>query len=154
MSIQQQISEDLKDAMRARNDVAKLALRAVKTALTEAIKSGEGQADSEGMLDDATVQEIVQRQAKRRREAAAEYEKAGQPDRVAEELAELKVLEVYLPEQLSEEEITAIVRAALTETGASSMKEMGQVMSAAMAKVAGRADGKVVNQIARTLLSA
>lgn len=154
MSIQQQINEDLKNAMRARDDVAKLALRAVKTALTEAVKSGDGNADSDGLLDDAAVQEIVQRQAKRRREAAAEYEKADQPERAAQELAELMVLEVYLPQQLSEEEITTIVRAALAETGASSMKEMGKVMSAAMPKIAGRADGKVVNQIVRTLLSA
>lgn len=150
MTLQEQIDRDLKDAMRAQNSVAKLALRAVKAALTEAAKSG-----SEAVvLDDDQVQEVIQRQAKRRREAAAEFEKAEQPDRAAEELAELAVLEVYLPQQLTEEEITEIVKAVISETGASSMKEMGQVMSAAMAKTGGRADGKAVNQIARTLLSA
>lgn len=151
MTLQEQINNDLKDAMRAQNNVAKLALRAVKTALTEAAKSGSEAID---VLDDEQVQEIIQRQAKRRREAAAEFEKAKQPDRAAEELAELAVLEVYLPQQLSEAEITEIVKAAIAETGASSMKEMGQVMSAAMPKTAGRADGKAVNQIARALLSA
>lgn len=151
MTLQEQINNDLKDAMRAQNNVAKLALRAVKTALTEAAKSGSEAID---VLDDEQVQEIIQRQAKRRREAAAEFEKANQPDRAAEELAELAVLEVYLPQQLSEAEITEIVKAAIAETGASSMKEMGQVMSAAMPKTAGRADGKAVNQIARALLSA
>lgn len=150
MTLQEQIDSDLKDAMRAQNSVAKLALRAVKAALTEAAKSG-----SEAViLDDNQVQEVIQRQAKRRREAAAEFEKAEQPDRAAEELAELAVLEVYLPQQLTEEEITEIVKAVISETGASSMKEMGQVMSAAMAKTGGRADGKAVNQVARTLLSA
>lgn len=150
MTLQEQIDSDLKDAMRAQNSVAKLALRAVKAALTEAAKSG-----SEAViLDDDQVQEVIQRQAKRRREAAAEFEKAEQPDRAAEELAELAVLEVYLPQQLTEEEITEIVKAVISETGASSMKEMGQVMSAAMAKTGGRADGKAVNQVARTLLSA
>ncbi len=151
MTLQEQINSDLRDAMRAQDNVAKLALRAVKASLTEAAKSG---AEAVDVLSDEQVQEVIQRQAKRRREAAGEYEKAGKPERAAEELAELKVLEVYLPQQLTEEDITEIVRGVIAETGASSMKEMGQVMSAAMAKTGGRADGKAVNQIVRSLLSA
>lgn len=154
MSLQQQISEDLKKAMLERNNVAKLALRAVKTAVTEEVKSGKNELGADGELADEAVQDIIQRQAKRRREAAAEFEKAGKTDRANEELAELKILEVYLPQQLSESEISEIVQSVIAEIGASSMKDMGQVMSAAMEKVAGRADGKVVNQVARAHLSA
>jgi len=148
MTLQERIDADLKAAMRARNDTAKLALRAVKTALTEASKSGDSQA-----LDEAQAEAVIQKEAKRRRDAAAEYEQAGQPARAQEELAELAILEQYLPQQLSEAEIEELVRAAIAETGAESPGDMGKVMSTVMPRVAGRADGKQVNQVARRLLS-
>lgn len=159
MTLQQQINEDLKQAMLAQDNVAKLALRAVKTALTESIKSqcdgSSGQSSTDrDTLTDAEVQAVIQRLAKRRRDAAQEYERAGQPDRADEELSELAILERYLPQQLSEEEIEHIVRTVISETGASTIREIGQVMSVVMPRTKGRADGKVVNQIARKLLSA
>lgn len=148
MSLQSQIDTDLKQAMRDKDDVAKLSLRAVKTAITEAQKSSEGKD-----LSDNDIEQIVQREAKRRRDAAAEYEKVGQPERVNEELAELAILEKYLPKQLSADEIEEIVRQTITEIGATSMGDMGSIMGAVMPKVAGVADGKAVNQAVRKIFS-
>lgn len=144
----EQIDRDLQQAMRDQDEVSKIALRSVKTALTEAAKAGEDHTQSEDQ-----VMAVIQKQAKQRRDAAAEYERVGAQDRAASERAELAVLERYLPRQLSEAEIAEIVQAVIDETGASSLQEMGRVMSATMAQVKGRADGKLVNQIVRRRLS-
>lgn len=143
------IETDFKQAMRAQDAVAKLTLRAVKTALTEAAKSGADHA-----LSDEEVLAVVQREAKRRREAMAEYDRLGATDQAKQEQAELAVLEAYLPRQLEESEIEEIVRGVIAQTGASSPRDMGQVMSPVMAQVGGRADGKQVSQIVRRLLGA
>lgn len=143
-----QIDADLKQAMREKDEVTKLTLRSVKTALTEASK-----AEDALELDEDGVLAVIQREAKRRRDAAAEFEKAGRADLAANEQAELAVLERYLPQQMSAGEIEAVVAAAIAETGAASPRDMGVVMSAVMPQVAGRADGRVVNQIVRRLLS-
>lgn len=147
-TLAQRLDADLKAAMIARDETAKLTLRAVKTALTSALKEAGAPA-----LDDALVQSVIQREAKRRRDAATEYEKAGSPERAAQELAELAVLEGYLPQQLTDEEVDAIVAAVIAEMGATGMADMGKVMSASMPRVGDRADGKRVNQAARRLLS-
>ena len=147
LTLAQQIDADLKAAMLARDETAKLTLRSVKTAVSAATK-----AEDAPQLDDALVQSVLQREAKRRRDAAAEYEKAGSPERAAQELAELAVLERYLPQQLTDAEVEAIVAAVIAEMGATGMAEMGKVMSAAMPRVGDRADGKRVNQAARRLL--
>ena len=149
LSLAEQIDRDLKQAMRERDDVAKLTLRSVKTALTEAAKSGQQHA-----LSEEDVLAVIQREAKQRRETAQEYERLGAQEQAANELAELAVLEHYLPRQLTAAEIEEIVRSVIAETGASSPREMGRVMSAAMERLKGVADGKVVNQIARRLLDA
>ncbi|MDI9549051.1 MAG: GatB/YqeY domain-containing protein [Chloroflexota bacterium] len=149
LSLAEQIDRDLKQAMRERDDVAKLTLRSVKTALTEAAKSGQQHA-----LSEEDVLAVIQREAKQRRETAQEYERLGAQEQAANELAELAVLEHYLPQQLTAAEIEEIVRNVIAETGASSPREMGRVMSAAMERLKGVADGKVVNQIARRLLDA
>ena len=148
LTLAQQIDADLKAAMLARDETAKLTLRSVKTAVSAATK-----AEDAPQLDDALVQSVLQREAKRRRDAAAEYEKAGSPERAAQELAELAVLERYLPQQLTDAEVEAIVAAVIAETGATGMSDMGKIMSAAMPRVGDRADGKRVNQAARRLLS-
>jgi uncharacterized protein YqeY len=144
-----QIDLDLKDAMRNKDNVAKLVLRSVKTALTEEAKS----TSQDTVLSEDEVMDVIQREAKRRRDAAAEYEKAGRSDRAAEEMAELTVLERYLPQQLSEEEIRVLATEVIAEIDATSMRDMGAVMSAIMPRVAGRADGRRVNQVVRSLLS-
>ncbi len=144
----QRIDDDLKDAMRAKDDVAKLTLRSVKTALAEASKSGS---DAHVLSDDDALA-VIAKEAKRRRDAMAEYEKANRTDLADAEAAELAVLERYLPKQLSEAEIQLLAQAVIAEVGATSMREMGQVMSALMAKVAGQADGRAVNTVVRKLL--
>jgi uncharacterized protein YqeY len=135
--------------MRDQNTIAKLALRAVKTALTEASKAG-----ADHSLSDEQVMAVIQREAKRRREAAAEYERFGATAPAEQERAELAVLEQYLPRQLSEAEVEEMARTVIAETGASSPRDLNKVMPVLMARVAGSADGKVVSQIVRRLLGA
>ncbi len=146
-SLPERIEADLKQAMRDRKEVDKMALRALKTALTMA-RTATANHD----LTEAEILAVIQKEAKRRRDTAAEYERLGAPDKAAAELAELPVLERYLPRQLSEAEVEVIVRAVIAEKGATSIKEMGSVMSGVMARVAGVSDGKVVNGIVRRLL--
>jgi uncharacterized protein YqeY len=143
------IDDDLKQAMRAQDTIAKLALRAVKTALTEASKAG-----SDHNLSDAQVMAVIQREAKRRREAAAEYDKVGATAPADQERAELAVLERYLPRQMSEAEVETLARTVIAETGATSVRDLNKVMPVMMARVAGTADGKVVSQVVRRLLGA
>ncbi len=143
-----QIDADLKQAMRDRNEVVKLTLRSLKTALTEATKASE-----DHTLDEAKVIAILQKEAKQRRDSAAEYEKAGDTERAAQELAELAVIQPYLPQQLSEQEVEVLARQAITETGATSQRELGKVMAALMPRVSGKADGKLVNGVVRRLLT-
>ncbi len=147
VDLQAQIDSDLKQAMRDRDEVTKLTLRSVKTALMEARTSG-----AEHELTHADVITVIQKQAKSRRDAAAEYEKVGEQARAAAELAELQVLAKYLPRQLTEAEIEAIARPIIAELGATSPKQLGAVMSPVMAAVQGQADGKAVNQVVRRLL--
>lgn len=148
MPLAARIEADFKQAMRAQDATAKMTLRAVKTALTEAGKAG-----SMHDLAEEDVLGVIQREAKRRREAAAEYERLGAHEQAQQERAELAVLEVYLPRQLEEAEIEELARQAIAETGASSPREMGQVMPVLMARVEGRADGKQVSQVVRRLLA-
>ena len=103
-------------------------------------------------LKDADVTDVLRRQAKQRRDSIESFEKGNRPDLAEKERAELAIIEGYLPKQLSPEELTVLVKAAIAETGATSKAQTGQVMKAVMAKVAGRADGKQVNQIVMQLL--
>jgi uncharacterized protein len=147
LSLKERIDVDLKQAMRSQDNVTKLTLRAVKTAIIEASKAG---ADHE--QSDEQVMAIIQREAKRRRETAAEYERLGAMAQAAQERAELAVLEQYLPRQMDEAEIEIVARGVIAETGATSARDMGRVMSGIMAQVSGSADGKLVSQVVRRLL--
>jgi hypothetical protein len=147
-ALEARIDADLKQAMRDKDEVAKLTLRSVKTALTEARTGGE----SQQALSETDVVVVIQKEAKRRREAAAEYERFGDATRAQAELAELAVLERYLPRQLAEAQIEEIARQVIAEVGATSPKEMGAVMAALMPKLKGQADGKLANQVVRRLL--
>ena len=119
----------------------------MKTALTEATKTG-----SNHSLTDEQVMAVIQREAKRRREAAAEYDKVGAAEPADQERAELAILERYLPRQLSEEEVESLTRAVIAETGATTVRDLNKVMPVIMARVAGTADGKMVSQMVRRLL--
>lgn len=135
--------------MRDRDETRKLTLRSAKTALTETMK-----ASANHELSDEQIIAVLQKEAKRRREAAAEFEKASDANRAAAELAELAVLDIYLPKTLDDAEIEQIAVTVIAEVGATSQKEFGKVMGPLMARVAGRADGKQVGAVVRRLLPA
>ena len=141
------LSEDLKDAMRARDELRK---RTLRMALAE-IKNAE--IDKNAALDETDVLAILQKEVKSRYETIEGAEKAGREDLVAEAKAEIVIVEEYLPRGLSPKELEDIIRDTIAEVGATSPREMGQVMQAVMPKVRGRADGKEVNQIVNRLLN-
>lgn len=141
MSVLEQVQADVRTAMKAHDRERAGALRMIVDALQKEAKLGDG--------DEVAV---LQRERKKRLEAAEAYEGAGRGDQAAAERLEAELIEGYLPQQLSEEELADLVDAAVTETGASEQRQMGAVMSALMPKVAGRADGKRVSAAVRKKL--
>jgi uncharacterized protein YqeY len=143
MSVLAQVQEDVRTAMRARDRERAGALRLVVDVLQQDAKLGKG--------DEVAV---LQRERKKRVEAAEAYENAGRAEQAAAERFEAELIEGYLPQQLSDEELGRLVDDALAETGASEQKQMGQVMAALMPKLGGRADGKRVSALVRQKLGA
>ncbi|WP_374928457.1 GatB/YqeY domain-containing protein [Kytococcus sedentarius] len=135
--LKQQISTDLTTAMKARDKVTSSTLRMVMTAIQNAQVAG----DSAKELTDDEVLAVITKEGKKRRDAIAEYEKAGRAELAATEQAELDVIEGYLPQQLSDAELETLVAEAVAEAGVTEKSQMGQAMKAAQAKVAGRAEG-------------
>lgn len=148
MSLEQRLTDDMKAAMKDKDRVRLATIRMLRSEVHNA-RIARG-AD----LDDDQILEVVGSAAKKRREAIEQFQAVGQADRAAEEAQELAIIESYLPEQLDDAEIEEIVRAVIAETGAASMKDMGQVMGAVMPKVKGKADGKRVQTIVRNQLAA
>ncbi|GAB6100251.1 GatB/YqeY domain-containing protein [Halanaerocella petrolearia] len=146
MSIQDKLLEDMKDAMKSKE---KKKLAVIRMARAE-IKDAE--INERKDLSDDEIIEVLAKLVKQTKESLAEFEKAGDEDRVAEAKQEIEILQEYLPEQLSEEEIVDIVEETVTDLGAQDMSDMGQVMGAIMPKVKGRADGNVVNKLVRKKL--
>lgn len=147
MSLQQRVTDELKSSMMARQAVRTATLRMLKAAL------GYAQIEKKTEeLSDAEVMAVIQREAKKRRDAIEEFEKGGRAEMAANEKAELEVLSGFLPKALSPEELEALVRAVIAEVGATSKKDMGAVMKGAQAKVDGRADGKTVSALVSRLL--
>lgn len=147
MSFQARITDALKQSMLAKD--------AERTGTLRLIKAAIGYAQIEKKVDvlpDADVLAVVQREAKKRKDAIDEYEKAGRAELAAKEQSELKVIAEFLPQPLSTEEVEALVRAAIAEVGATSKKDMGLVMKAAQTKAAGRADGKALSAVVGRLL--
>ena len=137
------LQSDLTTAMRAREEVRVATLRMVLTAISTEEASGTDARE----LTDAETLKVVMKEAKKRKESAAAYRDAQRPELADREEAELAVLETYLPEQLDDAELTAIVDRAVAEVGATSMAQMGQVMKVAQAEVAGRADGGAARRL-------
>jgi len=142
MDIYQRLEADMKSALKGGDavklSVLRMVISAVKTlAIDKNIK----------VPGDAEILQILQKQAKQRKEAIAQFEKGNRQDLVDKETAELKILESYMPKQLSAEELSALVKEAMAETGATTKADMGKVMKVLMGKLAGRADGKAVNQL-------
>ena len=149
MSLKQQLQEDLKEALRARDGRRKAVIR---MALAE-IVNAEVELEHNDELDDAAMIAVLQKQARQRRDAISELRQANRPDLLAEEEAQLVILEGYLPRLLSREEVTEEARQVIAEVGAAGMGQMGPVMRQLMSKLKGRADGRVVNAVVRELLS-
>ena len=143
MSILEQVQEDVRTAMKAGERERAAALRMVVDALQQDAKLGDG--------DEVAV---LQKERKKRLEAAEAYRDGGRGEQAEVEQTEAELIEAYLPEQLSDSELEQLVSDAIEETGASEQKQMGQVMSALMPKVGGRADGKRVSQAVREKLGA
>ena len=149
MSLFDTINEDIKKAMLARDHARLLALRGVKKEFLEA-KTAEG---AGGELTDATATKIIAKMVKQRKESAAIYTGQNRDDLAQSELAEVAVLEEYLPKQLTDEELTAAVKAIIEQVGATSMKEMGKVMGVASKQLAGKAEGGVISAKVKQLLA-
>ena len=147
MSLKERLADDLKSAMKNKEVVRKNVVQMVRAAVLQVEK------DNKVTLDDEGVLEVIAKQMKQRRDSLPDYEKSGRDDLIAELKAEMDVLAEYLPQQLTREELYVIVEEAVRATGASSMKDMGKIMAAVMPQTKGRADGKVINEIARGLLS-
>lgn len=149
MSLFETISEDIKAAMKARDKVRLETLRNIKKVFIEA-KTAPGANDT---LEDAAALKILQKLAKQGKETAATYTAANRQDLANEELAQVQVIEEYLPKPLSEAEIEQAVREIIAQTGAQTMKDMGRVMGTASKQLAGKADGSTISKIVRQLLS-
>ena len=149
MSLKKQIEADIKKAMLAKNKVDLQALRAIKSMILLA-QTEKGAVEE---LNAGTEMKILQKAAKQRTESAAIYLQQKRTDLAEIEQAELKVIQRYLPEQMSVEEIEAKVATIITNVGASSMKDMGKVMGISSKELAGKADGKTISQIVKKLLS-
>ncbi|HEX2575910.1 MAG TPA: GatB/YqeY domain-containing protein [Aquihabitans sp.] len=145
----EQIQADLTTAMKARDQLTVSVLRMAIAGIKEARVSGDGARE----LSDEDVLAVLGREAKRRDEAAAAFEEGGRTESAAKERAERDVLARYLPQPLSEDEVGALVEEALAEGGFDSPAQMGPAMKAAVAKVAGRADGKVVSSLVKARLA-
>jgi len=143
MKIQERIDSDLKQSMRAKNTSKVGVLRMLKSALKYAAIAKSG---SEAELSDAEAAQVIRKQAKQRQDSIESFEKGGRAELAAKEKEELSILNAYLPQAMSTDELAALVRETIAEVGASSKAQMGAVMKALQARVAGRADGKTLSQ--------
>ena len=141
------INQLIKEAMLAKDSVRLSSLRAIKSAFLLA-QTEKGAGD----LDDAAKQKIIQKQVKQRKDAAAIYLEQNRQDLADDEMAQVAILEEFLPEQLSEDKIREVVTAVIAQVGASSMADMGKVMGTVNQQLAGKADGKIIAQIVKSLL--
>jgi hypothetical protein len=156
MPSKDQLASDLKDAMRAGDGVRRDVLRSVLTAISNAeigrVDISDEAAGREA-LSDSDVLGVIQKQAKQRRESIEEFRKGGRQDLVDREAAELAILEAYLPQQMTRDEVATEVRAVIAETGASGPQGKAKVMPAAIARMKGRADGRLINEVVTELLA-
>ena len=149
MALEQEVMQKMKEAMKAKDTVALASLRSIKSEILKAKTAASGK-------DEMTEEEelkLVQRLVKQRKDSADLYLEQNREDLAEAELAEAKIIEQFLPAQLSEEEIDKEVKAIIAETGADSMKDMGKVMGLASQRLAGQADGKTISKIVKENLS-
>lgn len=147
MALKEQLMDDLKAAMKDKDIIRKNTVQMIRSAVLQFEK------DNKTVLDDSGVTDVIAKELKRRRDVLPEYEKSGREDLIADINREIEILLAYLPKQLTKEELEEIVVAAISEVGATSMKDMGKIMGAVMPKTKGRADGKMINEIVKAHLS-
>ena len=147
MTLKERLADDLKSAMKNKEVIRKNVVQLVRAGILQVEK------DNKVTLDDNGVLEVIAKQLKQRKDSLPDYEKSGRDDLIADLKAEMDVLMEYLPKQMSEDELKAVIEETIAEVGASSMKDMGKVMASVKAKTVGRADGRMINEIAKGLLS-
>ena len=144
--LKEKLLEDLKVSMREKNEVRKNVVQMVRAAVLQVEK------DKQIELGDEQIIEIMAKEAKKRRDSIADYEKGGREDLVSKIKEEISIIEEYLPKQLSKEEVAKIVKAVIAEVGATSMKDMGIVMKSAKERIGAASDGKTINEVVKELL--
>ncbi len=147
MSLKEQIKNDIKEAMRAKDTIKRDTLRNIHAAIKQI------EVDERRELSDTDVEKILMKYAKQREDAIVQFKEAGRDDLVAKDEAELELVKSYLPEPMSDSELEAALRDIVSDLGASSMKDMGKVMGAAKSAIGSRADGGRINQIVKKLLA-
>ena len=145
--LKEKLMDDLKAAMRDKDALRKDTVQMIRAAILQIEK------DNGIQVDDDKIIEIIAKEAKKRKDAAADFEKSGRQDLIDRNNKELEIINSYLPAQISKEEIDDIVKEIIAEIGATSMKDMGNVMKEAKAKIGASADGKTINEVVRALLA-
>lgn len=146
MSLKDKLAQDLKEAMKSKEEIRKNTVQLARAAILQVEK------DKKIVLDDEGIIDVIAKELKKRKDALPDYEKSGRQDLIESLRKEISILEEYLPQQLSMDELEVIVKEAITAVNASSIKDMGKVMAEVLPKVKGRADGKSINEIARKYL--
>ncbi len=147
MALKERLMADMKLAMKNKDVIRKNTVQMVRSAILQYEKDNQTELDDEGIID------VIAKELKQRRDSLPDFEKSGREDLIANLKAEMAVLMEYLPEQLSEEELASVIQEAITQTGASSIKDMGKVMGIVTAKTKGRADAKLIGALAKKMLS-
>ena len=153
MPVKEQILNDIKSAMKARDQLRLDTLRMVKAKIQEKEVELRGKKGRDHVLEDEDILQVLTTAAKQRRDSIESFRAGGREELAAKEEKELAIIQEYLPQQLSDEDLQRFVKEAVEETGAESPKDMGKVMKAVMPKVKGQADGKRINAAVRALLS-
>jgi len=146
MTLKEQLKSDLKDAMRAKEILKRDSIRSINTMIKQI------EVDERIELDDAKIIQLIQKGIKQREEAIVQFKEASRDDLVEKEQNQIDIFSLYLPKQLTDEELESIIQSIIDEVGASSMKDMGKIMNPTKEKVAGSADGKRINQTVKKLL--
>jgi uncharacterized protein YqeY len=148
MSLEQKVMGEMKEAMKSKNEAVLRALRAIKAEIIKAkTEPGAG-----GEIDEATEQKFLQKMMKQRKDSLEIFEQQGRADLAIKEKEEMEVIEKFLPKQMTEEEIVAALRLIIAETGATGASDMGKVMGVASKQMAGKADGRLISQLVKSLL--
>jgi len=147
MSLKEQLKSDLKDAMRAKDIQKRDSIRSINTMIKQI------EVDERIELDDAKIIQLIQKGVKQREEAILQFKEAKRDDLVQNEQSQIDIFTLYLPKQLTDEELETVIKSIIEEVGATTMKDMGKVMNPAKEKVGGSADGKRINLAVKKLLS-